>query len=133
MPVIQSDPDALHKILANLVGNAVKFTDAPGRVRVHASRGADGATVVLEVGDTGIGIAPADLALIFERFVQPDASLSRAHGGSGLGLSLVKDLVDELGGSVTVSSVPGEGSVFAVTLPVGRPQGEGTDGEDSLC
>ncbi len=132
VPMIESDPDALHKILANLVGNAVKFTDGPGRVCVRAARGDDGTNVVLEVSDTGIGIAPADLALIFERFVQPDVSLSRGHGGSGLGLSLVKDLVDELGGSVAVSSVPGEGSVFAVTLPVGRPEGEGTNDEDSL-
>lgn len=136
VPVIESDPDALHKILANLVGNAVKFTDAPGHVRVGALRGADGESVVLEVCDTGIGIAPADLSLIFERFVQPDASLSRTHGGSGLGLSLVKDLVDELGGSVMVRSAPGEGSVFTVTLPTGRPPGptrEKADGEDTLC
>ena len=126
--------DGLNQIA--LVGNAVKFTDAPGHVSVRALRGADGEGVVLEVCDTGIGIAPADLSLIFERFVQPDASLSRAHGGSGLGLSLVKDLVDELGGSVAVSSVPGEGSVFAVTLSTGRPpepKGERADGEDTLC
>ncbi len=136
VPVIESDPDALHKILANLVGNAVKFTDAPGHVSVSALRGTGGESVVLEVRDTGIGIASADLSLIFERFVQPDTSLSRAHGGSGLGLSLVKDLVDELGGSVAVSSVPGEGSVFAVTLPMGRspkPTGERADDEETLC
>ena len=124
VPVIESDPDALHKILANLVGNAVKFTDTDGQVDVRASRGHDNAAVVLEVHDTGIGIAPEDLTLIFERFVQPDASLSRAHGGSGLGLSLVKELVEEMEGTIEVTSVPGEGSVFTVTLPLVRREGE---------
>ena len=133
VPVMETDPDALHKILANLVGNAVKFTDEGGRVDVRAVRGSAGDTVVLEVRDTGIGIAPEDLGLVFERFVQPDASLSRAHGGSGLGLSLVKELVEELGGSVSVMSAPGEGSVFTVELPVlERGTGDGEAGEDPL-
>ena len=132
VPVIQSDADALHKILANLVSNAVKFTDAGGRVDIRAFCDEDGTSVVLEVRDTGIGISEDDLALIFERFAQPDASLSRAHGGSGLGLSLVKELAEEMGGSVAVQSEPGKGSLFTVMLPL-VGQEERTDDKDSLC
>ena len=118
VPIIESDREALHKILANLVGNAIKFTDSGGNVSVNVSFGCSDNCIELRVEDTGVGIAKEDSVAIFDRFVRPDTSLSREHGGSGLGLSLVKDLSEELGGSVSVTSELGEGSVFTVVLPV---------------
>ena len=127
VPVIRSDFDALRKILINLVGNAVKFTGEGGNVeirgRVDREGGLrDGDRLVLEVEDDGEGIDPDAIPTIFDRFVQVDASISRTHGGSGLGLSLVKDLVGELGGTVEVSSAVGAGSTFTVTLPLVRAE-----------
>ena len=129
VPVVKSDRNALYKVLMNLTGNAVKFTDEGGSV-LGSSRaefadviegdgaGARGRVLVISVADTGAGIAREDLGSIFERFVQPDSSLSRRYGGSGLGLSLVRDLVDALGGSVEVESEVGSGSRFTVRLPL---------------
>lgn len=138
VPIIESDREALHKILVNLVGNAVKFTDSGGTVEVSVDSDLSSGDVVIRVEDTGVGIAEKDVAVIFERFVQPDTSLSREHGGSGLGLSLVKDLAEELGGMVSVSSEVGKGSVFTVTLPAvalfcGNSKEGGCSDEDSHC
>lgn len=107
-------------MLANLTSNAVKFTDAGGEVavRVCCEAKEDGArNVVMRVRDTGIGIPKEAQELIFERFRQENMSTVRRYGGSGLGLSLVKDLVAMMGGTVAVSSEPGCGSTFAVELP----------------
>jgi signal transduction histidine kinase len=113
-PVLaRTDPDKLRQVVLNLIGNAVKYTER-GEVRVRAMAAEDGAQI--EVRDTGVGIAAEHLEDIFKPFWQVDPSRSRS-GGTGLGLSVVKRLVDVLGGAVKVESVVGAGSVFVVTLP----------------
>jgi signal transduction histidine kinase len=109
-----TDPGKLSIVMRNLVGNALKFTEQ-GRVRAQARVTED--AVVLEVADTGIGIGPDDQQVIFEMFRQADGSDSRRYGGVGLGLYIVRQLVERLGGSVAVESAPGRGSVFTVTFP----------------
>jgi signal transduction histidine kinase len=121
VPVLCSSWDALHKILMNLVSNAVKFTGQGGEVGVLVGFDEAAGEVVLRVVDNGVGISPEDLARIFERFTQSDSSGSRRYGGSGLGLSLVKELAEMLGGRVEVRSGVGEGSEFSVMLPI-EPQ-----------
>ena len=113
----------LRQVLVNLLGNAIKFTHQGGiRVVVRMPGGRDASTVRLrfEVSDTGIGIAPAKLAQIFEPFMQGDASTTRHYGGSGLGLSIVRQLVQLMGGEVGVHSEPGAGSTFWFSLSLSR-------------
>jgi PAS domain S-box-containing protein len=111
------DPQRLQQIVTNLLSNAVKFTPAGGRVEVGVRGVLDRAEVV--VRDTGIGIDPALLPLVFERFSQGDSSASRAHGGLGLGLAIARHLVEAHGGWVAAASDgPGQGSTFTVTLPL---------------
>jgi len=109
------DPARLSQVLLNLVSNAVKFTER-GAITLRLSRPAG--SLVLEVADTGIGIAPAHLGAIFDRFVQADSTTTRRFGGSGLGLAITRELVALMGGSITVESVPGAGSTFRVVLPL---------------
>jgi signal transduction histidine kinase/ActR/RegA family two-component response regulator len=116
MPTM-GDPDRLQQVFWNLLSNAVKFTPAGGTVTVSLRR--EGGTDELVVSDTGIGIEAAFLPSVFETFRQADASSTRTYGGLGLGLSIVKQLVDLHGGEVQASS-PGkdQGSTFTVRLPV---------------
>jgi two-component system sensor histidine kinase BaeS len=114
--VVHGEPKRLEQIVVNLLSNALRYTDAGGSVRVVVRR--DGDDALLEVRDTGIGIAPDDLPRVFTRFWRGDRSRSRDTGGAGIGLSIVKELVQAHGGAISAESVPGEGSVFRVTLPL---------------
>ena len=116
LPVIRTDRDKLKHILQNLINNALKFTEV-GHVTVSASHVAGLNRVELSVADTGIGIAAEDLPLVFEKFLQLDASRTRSQGGVGLGLHIVKTFSQVLGGTVKVTSQPGKGTTFIVTLP----------------
>lgn len=114
--MIEADERALHQVLLNLLSNAMKFTESGGHVTCAASTGADGA-VVISVTDTGIGIDPKDLEHIFVPFAQADERLARSFEGTGLGLPLVKNLVELHGGRVVVESTPGAGTTMRVVLP----------------
>ena len=114
------DPQRIYQVLLNLVSNAVKFT-ASGGVKIQIShRPGDEGRVNLEitVTDTGIGIAPENLDQIFDKFVQADSSTTRRYGGTGLGLPIAKSLTERMGGTLTVGSTPGTGSVFTLVLPL---------------
>ena len=113
---VRADATRLKQILFNLLNNAVKFSNA-GTVGLSVTRTARGA-LSFEVSDTGIGMDEATLARLFERFVQADATTSRRHGGTGLGLEISRNLARLMGGDITVQSTPGVGSRFTVTLPL---------------
>jgi signal transduction histidine kinase len=117
VPPVSGDPQHLLRVMDNLLGNALKFTPAGGQISVCLRR--DGPQVVLEVADSGIGIPPDQLERVFERFYQVDGSTTRRYGGTGLGLALVREIVEAHGGKVSVRSKVGQGSTFTVTLPVG--------------
>jgi len=108
------DPTRVRQVLHNLISNAVKFTDR-GSISVAISY--DGSALVLKVEDTGVGIPSARLSHIFEPFVQVDASTTRRYGGSGLGLTICRDLVTLMGGMIDLTSAEGVGSKFTVRLP----------------
>ena len=112
-----SDVDKVRQILVNLAGNAVKFTDS-GFVRLDLE--ARERCVQFVVRDSGIGIAAADLARLFQPFAQVDTGLTRRHGGTGLGLYIARSLAELLGGRLDVESSPGVGSSFTLTLPADR-------------
>jgi len=117
---VVGDAMRIRQILMNLVGNAIKFTETGGveiRVDCRKSSAAE-AIFTLEVADTGIGIPTDKLDAVFEKFTQVDGSLSRSYGGTGLGLTIVKQLAELMGGTVSVESRLGEGSTFRVALPL---------------
>lgn len=114
---ISGDPNRLQQIIWNLLSNAIKFTPKGGKVQILLAR--VNSQIEISVADTGIGIKPEFLAHVFERFRQADASAARMHGGLGLGLSIVKQLVELHGGTVRVdSSGEGRGATFTVELPL---------------
>jgi PAS domain S-box-containing protein len=115
LPTVRTDSAKLKVILKNLLSNALKFTDH-GRVQVSAAVVAGG--VELSVADTGIGMPPESLPIIFEPFRQVDSSTTRRHGGAGLGLYIVRRLIDMLGARIHVESQLGKGSTFRVWLPI---------------
>ena len=113
---ISGDPDRLQQVFWNLLSNAVKFTPAGGRVEVHLKPAVNDVTIT--VTDTGIGIDPEFLPFVFERFRQADSTSTRQHSGMGLGLAIVRHVVELHGGSVRADSEgEGKGSIFTVTLP----------------
>ncbi len=116
LPMIPVDLKHFHRLLDNLLGNALKFTPAGGKINVQLYREADYLT--LAVTDTGIGIPEDQLERIFDRFYQVDGSMSRRHGGTGLGLALVKGIAHAHGGRVEVESTLGAGSTFRVKFPI---------------
>ncbi|MGV9992758.1 sensor histidine kinase [Streptomyces sp. NPDC003374] len=119
---LDADPVRMRQALGNLVSNALRHTPAGGTVTLAARR--DGGAVVLEVADTGTGIAEADLPHVFDRFWRAEKSRSRRTGGSGLGLAIVRHLVAAHGGTATAASEPGRGSVFTLRLPAGPGPGD---------
>ncbi|MGW0873331.1 sensor histidine kinase [Streptomyces sp. NPDC002740] len=122
-PWLDADPVRLRQALGNLVTNAVRHTPPDGTVTLTARE--DGERVVLEVADTGTGIAAEDLPHVFERFWRAEKSRSRRTGGSGLGLPIVRQLTDAHGGTARAVSTPGAGSVFTLRLPAATPPQDG--------
>jgi signal transduction histidine kinase len=115
---VWADSDGLFTMLTNLLSNAVKYTPRSGRVTVRWYRREE--DTVIEVQDTGIGIAPAEQQRVFERFYRVDRARSREFGGTGLGLAIVKHLAQSFGGSVGLESELQRGSTFRVVLPVSK-------------
>jgi signal transduction histidine kinase/ligand-binding sensor domain-containing protein/CheY-like chemotaxis protein/AraC-like DNA-binding protein len=113
---LRADPEQLEKVLLNLLSNAVKFTGGGGMIDV--SVGDTGGFATISVRDTGVGIGPTDLPHIFERFYQADSANTRRYEGTGIGLALVKELVELHGGEIGVTSTPGQGTTFTVRLPL---------------
>jgi signal transduction histidine kinase len=118
-PAVEGDADRLAQVVRNLLENAVTHTPEGGRITVALKR--EGRSATLSVADTGPGIAPQHLPLIFERFYRADPSRTRATGGAGLGLAIVKQLVEAHGGTVSVENLPRSGACFTVTLPLAPP------------
>jgi PAS domain S-box-containing protein len=116
LPPVNAAPVYLRRVLENLLDNAIKFTPAGGTVSVRLWQRDD--RLVLEVSDSGIGIAPGEQKRVFERFYQVDGTVRRKRGGTGLGLALVKEIIEAYGGAVGVQSELGQGSRFTVMLPV---------------
>nr|WP_241393776.1 HAMP domain-containing sensor histidine kinase [Clostridium saccharobutylicum] len=114
--IIACDPEKIERVILNLISNAIKFTNTDGSIFVNVIDKGD--TVEIYVKDTGIGIEEKHLKNIFERFEQVDKSISRNAEGSGIGLSLVKSIVNMHGGKISVESEVGKGSIFKIELPV---------------
>ncbi len=125
---LPGDADRLQQVVWNLLSNAIKFTPRGGDVSVHAGQ-ADG-HVKIEVRDTGIGIKPDFLPFVFDRFRQSDGTITRTHGGLGLGLSISRHLVEMHGGTISAASAgEGHGAVFMVSLPLRRAADVPMDGD----
>ena len=120
LPLIVADRQRLVQVLLNLIRNAITYTPQGGIVSITAER-ADADYLTLVVADTGIGIPNDDLERVFERFYRTDTSRARTSGGFGLGLAIVRDLVNAMGGLITVESKVGEGSCFRVLLRIAVP------------
>jgi signal transduction histidine kinase len=123
LPRVDADPQRIGQVLRNLVSNALRYTPPGGTVTLAVRRSED--MVGFEVRDTGSGIAAEHLPNVFERFYRADRSRARSTGGAGIGLAVVKQLVDAHGGCVSVTSTPGKGSCFVFTLPYARAPGHG--------
>ena len=118
LPKVDVDRHRIEQVISSLLSNAVKFSPAGAEVRVSAVR--DNGYAVISVTDSGVGVAAADLLRIWDRFFQADSGTTRAYPGAGLGLYLVKMIVEAHGGTAHAESVPGQGSVFSVRLPLER-------------
>lgn len=118
LPTIEADPVRVRQMINNLINNAIKYTDSGGvRVRVEHF----GEEICIEVADTGCGIAKADFDAIFEKFGTVGGKIQRDKGGTGLGLSLVRNLARMMGGRILLDSMPGRGSIFTLVIPVKPP------------
>jgi signal transduction histidine kinase len=115
---VEADRKRCLQVLYNLVGNSIKFTNS-GEVRVSAAR--DGDHVRVRVSDTGIGIRPEHMGMLFEAFRQVDGSARRVYEGAGLGLHLCRKLLRLMGGEISAESVYGQGTTFVFTLPENPP------------
>jgi signal transduction histidine kinase len=115
LPAVRADIDALAQVLTNLLDNALKYTGENKHIALRAR--AHGTRVTFSIEDNGLGISPAQKAAIFRPFYQVDQKLSRTREGCGLGLAIVRRIVDAHGGEIDLASEPGKGSVFHVTLP----------------
>lgn len=120
LPAIGDRP-RLVQVLQNLLRNAIRHTPEGGLIMVEAIAADDGSSALLRVVDTGEGIAPEHLPHVFDRFYRADAARTRAAGGAGLGLAIARELVDAMGGTIAVSSAPGDGAVFTIRLPAAPP------------
>jgi two-component system sensor histidine kinase ChiS len=124
LPPIVADREKIAHIIGNLLGNAIEFTPAGGNVWIHASSasGEPVPSVLMEVGDTGVGIAPEHHDLIFREFAQVDSTPSRSHHGTGLGLTIARKLVELHGGRIWLESDIGRGSRFFFTIPLDQSE-----------
>ena len=121
LPLVSADMGRAMQVLTNLLTNALRYTPAPGLIEVSAARNPGSKEVLFQVRDTGIGIPREHLANLFERFYRVDKSRSRAAGGSGIGLTIARSLVQMMGGRIWVESPgAGQGSTFSFTLPSAR-------------
>jgi signal transduction histidine kinase len=141
VPAVVADAEKIQRVLVNLLGNAIKFTPAGGHVTIEACMAPirrpfqeetlfgeeDPDAVRITVRDTGIGMAPDQLVRVFEAFYQVDSGPTRAHGGAGLGLSIVRNLVVAHGGEVWAESEQGRGTAVSFTLPVATAAAEPAD------
>jgi signal transduction histidine kinase len=129
LPAVAGDEAALRRVFQNLAGNAVKYGADAGWIGITAVRGAS--TIDVSVSDRGIGIAAADQSRIFDPFYRAPDVVAAQIQGAGLGLSLVKRIVEAHGGRITLQSAPGQGSTFTVSLPVFR--GDAAEGHDRVA
>ena len=125
-PPLKCDPPKLKQVLVNLVENAIKYSPEGGRIEVRIADTPD--RLRIDVQDEGLGIPPSEQARIFEKFYRLDAEMTRGVGGSGLGLYISREIVEQMGGLLSVRSRRGSGSTFTVTLPrivsAARPRAE---------
>jgi len=117
VPILQTDPGKLQQVLYNFLSNAIKFSPPAGKIQLEANREGD-EHVRISVTDHGQGIEPEKQQIIFEKFRQVDASVTRAHAGTGLGLAISKELTAMMGGTIGVRSAVGEGATFWIVLPI---------------
>jgi two-component system phosphate regulon sensor histidine kinase PhoR len=130
LPPFAGDAKRLGQVLSNLASNAIKFTPPGGRVHVRIAS-MDGSCLI-EVSDTGVGIEPADMTKLFDRFYRSKAAEGSQVKGTGLGLSIVKTIVEAHGGTIDVESTPGKGSTFRVLLPM-KPRVESNHGQEATA
>jgi signal transduction histidine kinase len=117
--IVQGDRKRLHQAFANLMNNAIKYTTDKGRINLGIAQKDD--QYIIQIQDTGIGIIPGDQPYIFDKFFRSD-EIREDYQGSGLGLSIVKSVVERHNGRVWVSSTPGKGTEFTVVLPIKRKE-----------
>jgi signal transduction histidine kinase len=126
LPAVNADREKIAHVVGNLLGNAIEFTPPGGRVWLKANsvRDEDVDTILVEVGDSGVGIASEHHELIFREFAQVDSTPSRPHHGTGLGLTIARKLVELHGGRIWVDSSIGDGARFFFTVPIEQPTEE---------